>query len=368
MNKNKKKKIIFAGGGTAGSVAPLLGILEELQRQQKDYDYLWLGTKEGVEEQMVLKEKIAFRPIISAKFRRYFSLRNITDGFKLKLAFWQSYFILLREKPGLVICAGSYVGVPVVWAAWLQRVPVLIHQQDVRPGLANRLMAPFAKTITVTFAKSLTDYGTKAVWVGNPIRREFKDIKITPREARQKFGLTGTSKVVLIMGGGTGAKAINDLADNSLVELTKFCQVLHIAGKGKMSDLAREHQMNNPNYRIFEFIDSFGIIKAYSAASIVVSRCGMATLTELAFLGKPSILIPIPDSHQENNAQIFATANAAIVLDQRNLSSTNFINNIRELLNNEVLQRNFSEEIQLIIKPDGNLLITEEIENIIKDT
>lgn len=365
-NKKDKIKIIFAGGGTAGSVAPLLGILEELQRQQKEYDYLWLGTKEGVEEQMVLAEKIAFKPIISAKFRRYFSWRNIIDLFKLKLAFWQSYFILRKEKPNLIVCAGSYVGVPVVWAAWLQRVPVLIHQQDVRPGLANRLMALFAKTITVTFAKSLNDYGDKAVWVGNSIRREFKDVKITPREARQKFGLTGSSKVVFIMGGGTGAKAINDLVDDSLVELTKFCQVLHIVGKDKMSKLAKEHQMSNPNYRVFEFIDSFGIIKAYSAASIVVSRCGMATLTELAWLGKPSILIPLPCSHQEDNARIFAAAKAAIVLDQRNLSSVNFVNNIRELLNNEVLQRNFSDEIQAIIKPDGNLLIAEEIQKLIK--
>ncbi|MCK5061882.1 UDP-N-acetylglucosamine--N-acetylmuramyl-(pentapeptide) pyrophosphoryl-undecaprenol N-acetylglucosamine transferase [Candidatus Parcubacteria bacterium] len=364
-NKNKKKKIIFAGGGTAGSVAPLLGILEELQRQQKEYNYLWLGTKNGVEEQMVLAEKIAFRPIISAKFRRYFSLRNIVDGFKLKLAFWQSYFILLREKPCLVICAGSYVGVPVVWAAWLLGIPVLIHQQDVRPGLANRLMALFARTVTVTFARSLDDYGKKAIWVGNSIRREFKDIKITPREACQKFGLVSSLKVVLIIGGGTGAKAINDLVDNSLVELTKFCQVLHIVGKGKMSELAREHQMSNPNYRVFEFLDSFGIIKAYSAASIVVSRCGMATLTELAFLGKPSILIPMPGSHQEDNARIFAAANAAIVLEQKDLDVNVFIGNIRELLNNEVLQRNFSNEIQSIIKPDGNLLITEQIEKLI---
>jgi len=265
-----------------------------------------------------------------------------------------------------VVCAGSYIGVTVAWAAWLLNIPVLIHQQDVRAGLANKLMAPFAKRITVTFAKSLADYGDKAIWVGNSIRKEFKDIKITPREACQKFGLTGSNKVVLIMGGGTGAKAINDLVDKSLTELTKFCQVLHIAGKDKMSDKAREHAMSNPNYRVFEFIDSFGIIKAYSAASIVVCRCGMATLTELAWLGKPSILVPIPDSHQEDNAGIFAAADAAIVLDQRSLGPVDFVSNIRELLNNEVLQRNFSQEIRSIIKPDGNLLITLQIEELIK--
>jgi len=129
--------------------------------------------------------------------------------------------------------------------------------------------------------------------------------------------------------------------------------------------LAQEHRESNPNYRVFEFIDYFGIIKAYSAASIVVSRCGMATLTELACLGKPSILIPLPDSHQEDNARIFAAANAAIVLEQKDLDINIFVNNIRELLNNEVLQRNFSEEIQSIIKPDGNLLIAEQIERLI---
>ncbi len=152
---NKSKKILLTGGGTGGSVVPLLAIVDEMKKQSdKEYNFLWLGSKKGPEKEMVEAENIRFRIILSGKWRRYFSIKDFTDLFKIKLAFWQSILIIIKEKPSLVISAGSFISVPVVWAAWLWRVPALVHQQDVRPGLANRLMAPFATVITVAFEKS----------------------------------------------------------------------------------------------------------------------------------------------------------------------------------------------------------------------
>ncbi|MBU4014724.1 glycosyltransferase, partial [Patescibacteria group bacterium] len=169
MQKNIKK-ILLTGGGTGGSVAPLLAISDVGCRMSDvgKFKFTWIGTRNGVEKQMVQKENIKFISIASGKFRRYFSIKNFIDLFKIIFAFFQSLAILIKEKPALVMSAGSFVSVPVVWAAWLLRVPVLIHQQDVRHGLANKLMAPFANVITVTFEKSLADYGKKAVWTGNP--------------------------------------------------------------------------------------------------------------------------------------------------------------------------------------------------------
>ena len=175
LSQNKKfVKIILTGGGTGGSVAPLLGVAEMLQRRDAKscvstdagYEFLWIGTKHGPERAMVEREKIEFIAIPSGKMRRYASFKNFIDPFFILAGFFKSLYIILKWKPDFVMSAGSFVSVPVIWAAWLLRVPSLVHQQDARPGLANVLMAPFAGVITVTFEKSLMDYGKKAVWIG----------------------------------------------------------------------------------------------------------------------------------------------------------------------------------------------------------
>ena len=245
-SENKKYKILLTGGGTGGSVAPLLAVAEELNNpinppaplcKGGKYEFLWLGTKYGPEKEMIAstsfgageKAGIKFRAISGGKWRRYFSLKNFSDLIKIKIGFWQSLWIMIKWRPDLVISAGSFISVPVVWAAWVLRVPILIHQQDVQPGLANKLMAPLAKVVTVTFEKSLNDYGKKAVWLGNPTRRSLE----IPNPKFQIQNLNNNLPVVLIVGGGTGAEAINDLVWQSLGELTKFCQIIHITGKNK---------------------------------------------------------------------------------------------------------------------------------------
>ncbi len=362
--QNKKTvKILLIGGGTGGSVSPLLAIAEELRIRNyelENFDFLWIGTKNGPEREMVEKENIPFKTIVSGKLRRYFSLQNFIDIFKIKIAFWQSLFILLKWRPDLVISAGSFVSVPAVWAAWFLGAKVLIHQQDVRPGLANRLIAPIANVISVTFENSLADYGKKAIWVGNPVRKQLSIInyQLKIKKLKKKFNLQENLPIALIIGGGTGATAINKLVEQSLNELIKFCQIIHITGKNKSITNYKSQIMN---YTQYEFLDIGRMAEVYNLADVVVSRCGLGVLSDLSYLGKPVILIPLPDSHQEDNVAVFAKAKAAIILKQKELTKEKLTDEIKKLIENKELQKTLSQNIKQVIKQGANKAIAEII-------
>lgn len=341
--KDKKKKIFLTGGGTGGSVTPLLALAEELG--SGEYDFLWLGTKSGPEREMVGRAGIEFKSIQAGKWRRYWSLKNFIDPFLVLVGLIRSLFIILSWRPDLIISAGSFVSVPVAFAGRLCRVPIIIHQQDARPGLANKLAAPLAKVVTVTFKKSLADYGPKAVWTGNPIRRSLKI-------RNQKSEILNSSDelpTVLIMGGGTGARAINELVAESLPELTKFCDIIHVTGKNKTGN----RKLETGNYKFFEFLNVDELAQAYVQADLVVSRAGMGVLTELSYLGKPTIIIPIPKSHQEDNAAIFAQAEAAVVFKQKELTPELFVKTIFDLFANKSELARLSANISQVIKRDA---------------
>jgi UDP-N-acetylglucosamine--N-acetylmuramyl-(pentapeptide) pyrophosphoryl-undecaprenol N-acetylglucosamine transferase len=349
MKNDIKKLIILSGGGTMGPVTPLLGMAAGIKMAAKEkrveIDFLWLGTKSGPEREFIQKEGMEFKAIASGKLRRYFSFKNISDIARIKLGFWQSLLIFIKRKPAVFLSAGGFVSVPAAWAARLLRVPVIIHQQDARPGLANKLMAPAAKKITTTFESSLSDYGSKAEWIGNSVRKEMTSYKITKRESRQKIGLAQEMPVLFVIGGGTGASAINEMMIRNLPELLKFCQIVHVTGKGKIT--AKKFISG---YFPFEIMHVDGVIKAFTSADAVLSRCGMGVLTELCFLAKPSILIPIPASHQEDNAKIFQDKSAAVVLDQLSLGDEQLVAEIKELLLNKEKQNELSTRIKTVIK------------------
>jgi len=344
-----KTKILLTGGGTVGSVTPLLAVVDELsasakasaRQRREDFEFLWVGTRSGPEREIMKKEKITFKKIASGKLRRYFSLRNLFTPIWILIGFIQSIFIILKFRPNWIISAGGFVSVPVVWVGWLLGRKILIHQQDVRAGLANKLMAPFARVITVTFKKSLEDYGKKAKWTGNPSRSG--KLQVT---SNKFFKLKKGLPVVLILGGGTGAKFINDLVTDSVEELTEFCQIIHITGKGKKSKMPTSIK----NYNGYEFLHYQQMTEAYIRADIVVSRCGLSTLTELSHLGKASILFPMPHTHQIENARLFETKSAAIVLDQPVLEKTFFVEKIKELLDDKSLRDSLHNNISLVIK------------------
>ncbi len=362
MEKNtKKSKIILVGGGTGGSVSPLLAVAEELKKRGWE-NFLFIGSSSGPEAGMAAKAGLPFKNISSGKLRRYFDLRNFLDIFKVKIGFWQSLFLLIKERPSIVLSAGSFVAVPVVWAAWFLRIPCLVHQMDIRPGLANLVMAPFAKFVTVTFEKSLSDYGSKAVWTGNPHSMSQGQSTINSKsDILKEFGLVEDLPVILVIGGGTGAQAINDLIKDNIKELSSFCQIVHSTGKGKGVDIKDE------NYHGYEFLAQDSLFKVLSICDIVLTRAGIGTLTDISAFAKPAIIVPMPNSHQEDNAEYFAIKGAGLYLKQKELDGKKLIMSIKDILtDDEGMKERMSENITKIMKQDASVNVCDLVEKCLK--
>ncbi len=337
-------KILFAGGGTIGPVSPLLALAEEIKRRQPRAEFLWLATRNGPENKLIGDYGIPVKEIFSGKLRRYFSLSNIFDPLLVLLGFFQSLALIMKFRPQVVVSAGGFVAIPVTIAAWLLGIPRLIHQQDVEPSLTNKILAPLASAITTTFATSAAYFPTaKTTVTGNPVRLDLSGIS---RDAAVNFfKFDGSKPVVLIMGGGTGAEKINELAVAASQELMGFCQVIHLTG-GKISTTVKSQ-----NYRQFDFL-THEMTQAYAAADLVVSRGGMATLTELAALKKPAIIIPMPNSHQEANAAEFLKQQAVVALDQNQLTPQQFVVSIKNLVSDSMALQNLADNMGKVL-PSG---------------
>ncbi|MFA6524717.1 MAG: UDP-N-acetylglucosamine--N-acetylmuramyl-(pentapeptide) pyrophosphoryl-undecaprenol N-acetylglucosamine transferase [Patescibacteria group bacterium] len=379
-------KIVLSGGGTGGSVAPLLAIYQEMAKVENT-EFLFIGGNNSIEKDLAEENNIRFQSITSGKFRRYFDPRNFLSPFSVILGFFQAVNLLRKWKPDIILSAGSFVAVPVVWAAWFLKIPAIIHQQDLIKGLANKLMTPFATKITVTFAESLADFPRgKTIVCGNPIRGS---VLAGNREtAMHLFSLSDKVPVVLILGGGTGALTLNKVVTDSLARLLEFCQIIHIAGKGKnifqdknLKDLYRPDSVeemlgkketvqykssNLDRYHAHEFLNMDELKHAFNVADIVVTRAGISTLSELAVLGKPVIIVPLAGSHQEKNADYFASRNAALTLNQKILNPELFTNFIYDLLHSKSKREELKKNISIIMDKNASKTISEEIISIIK--
>lgn len=342
-----------------GSVTPLLSLAEEIRTKMPEADFLWLGTKNGPEAELIRANGLIFEKIPAGKLRRYFSGFNLLIPFLIAGGFLKALWVILRFKPKIILSAGGFVGVPVIWAGWVLGVPSLVHQQDIRPGLANKLAAPFAKLVTVAFPEG-KKYFPKAIWTGNPVRRE---IFSGDTEAALKFfGLEKNIPTILVLGGGTGALKLNEVVLKAAPELVKFCQVIHVTG-GRLGDNFSGNSAGR--YHVFDFLA--GQLKdAYAVADLVISRAGLGTLTELAALGKPTVLVPMPKSHQEDNAWYFKKNNAVRIIEQADLTPENFSSSARELINNKVELENLSRNMKGVMKIGAAGAIVEEIFKIIK--
>lgn len=351
-------RIIFSGGGTLGPVMPLLSVVEELKKRDKKHEFLWIGTYGGVEKSVVENKNIKFKAVVSCKLRRYFSFKNFLIPIQFLIAFYQSIIMTLKFAPDVIISAGGYNSVPLVWSARVLKIPVLIHQQDIIPGLANKLMAPFAQTITVTFEKSLKDFDTKkTVLTGNPIRSEL--YKGNRQRALNHFDLEEDIPTIVFIGGGTGALLLNKIIIESVAQLTRSYQIIHITGKGK------SFEVHNDRYHGHEFVGKH-MDKVYAAADLVVSRAGLSTLSELASLEKLAIIIPMPNSHQEANAQYFYHRDAALVLDQENLGVEDLVLMIKQTLK-ESTAKKYIANIKKIMPLESASKIADEIEKLKKE-
>jgi UDP-N-acetylglucosamine--N-acetylmuramyl-(pentapeptide) pyrophosphoryl-undecaprenol N-acetylglucosamine transferase len=354
-------KIILAGGGTGGPAIPLLAVAEELKKLQPDTEFLFVGTRLGPEQKLVDEAGIKFIAISAGKLRRYFSIHNLFDFFRILSGYRQAKKIILEFKPDLIFSVGSFVSVPVAYAARKLKVKILIHQQDARVGLANKMVAPFADYITTAFEQTAKEFYTgsgferqqtiRTEWVGNPVRSEFLDPKVRNKEF---FHLSADLPVLLIFGGATGAAHINEVALRALPELVKAHQVIHITGHGK------KIEFEDPSYHQYEFLTN-EMSDAMKLADIVVCRAGLSTIAELSALGKVSIIVPMPDTHQDDNAEILKNANAAVVLDKYEFTPSLLVRVIVSLKFNVKRCELLSTNIQKIMPHDSAMQIAKII-------
>lgn len=350
-------KIILAAGGTGGPVAPLLAVADEIRKDHPKAHFLLLGTNSEFEKKLAVKYNLEFKTIPAGKWRRYFSLKNIVSPFLVLAGIIKSIYIVAKFRPDVVFSAGGYVSVPVALAAWLLRKKIIIHQQDVLPSLTNRILAPFSDLVTVTFESSLKDFSTssgifpthtkkeKVVWTGNPFREDMlAATKIDPEKLKEKYKLSFDLPVLLVVGGATGAMGLNKIIEEALPELAKYVQVVHLTGRGKAIHFSHE------NYHTFEFLENIG--ELYFIADLVVARAGLSTITELAAFKKVSIIVPMPESHQESNALILAMAQAALCILQEDLRPEALVSMVRNIMPDYNLQKMLKENISKIM-PDN---------------
>lgn len=349
-----------------GSVSPLLAIAAEAQRTDPSSKSFFIGTHTGPEQEVVEAAGIAFFAIRSGRLRRYIDVKNVLDPFRAVAGVGDSVKILREQKPDVMVSAGGFVSVPVAIACWMLRIPVVIHQQDIIPGLANKIMASIAKKISVSFKESCHKFSLKkTVWCGNPVRDSIRNGD--KARAIELFSLEKDVPVVSIFGGGTGALSINKLIVEALPELLSFCQVIHSAGKGKNvfqdRDLQEMHtpepitatSSENPyeRYHVLEFISADEVRDVYAASDLVVTRSGLSALSELSVLGKPTVTIPIPKSHQEANAGYFEKRHAVVTLNEQTLTPQILATTVRELLQSIGKRETLSKNIQSINRPDA---------------
>jgi UDP-N-acetylglucosamine--N-acetylmuramyl-(pentapeptide) pyrophosphoryl-undecaprenol N-acetylglucosamine transferase len=307
-------RVLLAGGGSGGSATPVLAVAQALLRQEPEARFLYVGTREGPEAALASAHGIPFAGVASGKLRRYWDLHNLTDPLRVVVGVGQAYALARRFQPRLAFGAGGFGAVPPIVAARLLGSRTLIHQQDVEPGLANRLLAPFAHRITLSLPSSLEHFPrARSVVTGNPVRQEI--LTANPATAYTQLQLDPAAPLLVVTGGGTGALGLNRLTAAAAPRLIDVFQIVHLTGRGR----GVPPTTDSPRYRQIEFlVDELPHLLA--AASIVVSRAGMGTLTELAALGKPTLLIPLPGSHQWANARAFARLGAVELADQLALS------------------------------------------------
>ncbi|KEK26186.1 undecaprenyldiphospho-muramoylpentapeptide beta-N-acetylglucosaminyltransferase [Bacillus gaemokensis] len=346
------KKIVFTGGGSAGHVTPNLAIIPHLQ--EKGWDISYIGSHQGIEKTIIENEGIPYHSIASGKLRRYFDLKNIKDPFLVMKGVMDAYIRIRKIKPDVIFSKGGFVSVPVVIGGWLNRVPVLLHESDMTPGLANKIALRFASKLFVTFEEAAQHLPKeKVVYTGSPVREE---VLRGNREKGLRFlGFHSRKPVITVMGGSLGAKKINETVREALPQLLKNYQVVHLCGKGNLN----EKLQSTEGYRQFEYVHG-ELPDVLAATDFVISRAGSNAIFEFLMLQKPMILIPLPKASSRGdqilNAQSFERQGYAAVLYEEDVTVTSLMKHIEELNYNsekykkELEKYNGKEAVQTIIK------------------
>ncbi len=363
-------KVLFASGGTGGHIYPGLAIAACLKRKNEEVKILFVGTKQGLEKNIIEQAgfplvTLSIRPWLRKDFREL-----LVVSAQMIIGFFQSFFLLIKFHPTIVIATGAYISVPVVFASSLIGIPIFLHEQNLIPGKANRFLSHLKgiKKIGVTYEASKKYFPQGRVEItGNPVREEL--LQATRQEGRKKFGLGENKKVVLIFGGSRGARKINTSTANALKIWRDYAelQILHVTGKGLFKEVIQlldTAHYQTANYLVYPYL--YDMADALASADLVVSRAGATTLAEITARGVPSILIPYPyaaNNHQEYNARYLEEKGAAKVILDQQLSGSILAQTVLDIINTPLRLRKMGEASKKLAQPAAGERISEIISN-----
>jgi UDP-N-acetylglucosamine--N-acetylmuramyl-(pentapeptide) pyrophosphoryl-undecaprenol N-acetylglucosamine transferase len=341
------------GGGSAGHVVPSLPVIEALQI--KGWDVTYIGSDSGMEEDLVAPSAVRYFGVRTGKLRRYFAFANLTDALRVPFAVLQAIRILGCVKPDVVFSKGGFVALPVVFAAWLRKIPVVAHESDLSPGLANRLSLPFVSSFCVNFDATRLK-GKRIVHTGTPIRSSL--ICGERDRGLVMAGFSGERPFLIVVGGSLGAQRLNEAVRGALSALTETFDILHVCGAGKLDEQLRDRRA----YVQREFVhDGWGDLLA--AADLVVSRAGANALYELLYLGKPNLLVPLPAAvsrgDQVENAAYARGEGFSVVVEEEDLSAEVLVESVKALYRDFDVWR---ERLAKFVVLDSTRLIVSELE------
>jgi UDP-N-acetylglucosamine--N-acetylmuramyl-(pentapeptide) pyrophosphoryl-undecaprenol N-acetylglucosamine transferase len=336
-------RVVVTGGGSGGHTSAAVGIIEAIVERGGDRrNILWIGSREGVERKVAERAEVSFEPIPVGKFRRYWSLDNLLDIPRVIAGVLRSLKLVFSYSPSVVVSTGGFVSVPVVLASYLLRKPVIVHEQTIIPGLANRVAGRLASKIIVTQKESSRHFDErKVIVVGNPLRAELRKGLPGRAEALARLGLEPGTPVLYVTGGAQGANALNQVIAESLPELLQGWQVTHQCGTLPMEyglDALKERAALlapelSGRYRVMPYVGP-EIVDVFSVADVMLSRSGAATINEIIRLGLVAILVPYPSSagnEQKLLASILEKEGAAVMIEQQSLTKESFLGALSSL-------------------------------------
>ena len=324
------KRIILTGGGTAGHVTPNIALLPRLKELQ--YDIHYIGSYNGIEKELISQFGIPYHGISTGKLRRYFSVQNFTDPFRVIKGMGEARKLIKILEPDVIFSKGGFVSVPVVLAGKGQHVPVIIHESDMTPGLANKISIPSATKVCCNFPETLSSLPAgKAVLTGSPIRQEL--LSGDKYRAREFLHFTSDKPVILVVGGSLGAVAVNNAIRAILPELLKAFQVIHLCGKGKMDETLK----GTEGYVQYEYIKE-ELPDLFALSDVVISRAGANAICEISALHKPNLLIPLSANASRGdqilNARSFEKQGFSMVLEEEEITDEKLLDTIHQLYDN----------------------------------
>lgn len=349
----------MTGGGTLGPVTPLLGIVEEWRKRDPEVTFTWIGTHTGPERELIESHDITFSALAAPKLSRHKPWMWPLIPIMMVASCIRAFNLLHDNRPDLIFSAGGFTSVPIVWVGWFMRIPSWIHQLDVQPGLANRIMGPVATRISVTWKESLNAFSkSKTDVYGGLVRSDIREGN--GYRFLNRYDLSSDKPTVLVIGGGTGAQSINDAIEITAADLVKSMNVILLTGKGKMSPRVKGLELEG--FLAKEFLAG-EMADALDAADVVVARAGMGTIAELVALKKATILIPIPGTHQEWNAKALDQRDAADVIWK--LTPQILAQSIRRVIEDTQRQRGLEQRIGTALSMQAARMIVDDARSLI---